>query len=165
MNDGNAEISNEDQPVFAAELTPYRSLGIKGFKVFLLIAALMSLVHIFVFVVIGAWPIVFFFGLDFLLLFGAFWLNYRSAHAREEIRVSRTDVCVRKFNPAGRMIEHRFNPFWTRFSIARHQEIGIVSMQLSDRQRSTDIGSFLNRDDRETFATAFSGALATVKRR
>ena len=69
MNDGNAEISNEDQPVFAAELTPYRSLGIKGFKVFLLIAALMSLVHIFVFVVIGAWPIVFFFGLDFLLLF------------------------------------------------------------------------------------------------
>ena len=165
MNDGNAEISNEDQPVFAAELTPYRSLGIKGFKVFLLIAALMSLVHIFVFVVIGAWPIVFFFGLDFLLLFGAFWLNYRSARAREEIRVSRTDVCVRKFNPAGRMIEHRFNPFWTRFSIARHQEIGIVSMQLSDRQRSTDIGSFLNRDDRETFATAFSGALATVKRR
>jgi uncharacterized membrane protein len=165
MNDGNAEISNEDQPVFAAELTPYRSLGIKGFEVFLLIAALMSLVHIFVFVVIGAWPIVFFFGLDFLLLFGAFWLNYRSARAREEIRVSRTDVCVRKFNPAGRMIEHRFNPVWTRFNIARHQEIGIVSMQLSDRQRSTDIGSFLNRDDRETFATAFSGALATVKRR
>lgn len=165
MNDGNAEISNEDQPVFAAELTPYRSLGIKGFKVFLLIAALMSLVHIFVFVVIGAWPIVFFFGLDFLLLFGAFWLNYRSARAREEVRVSRTDVCVRKFNPAGRMTEHRFNPFWTRFNIARHQEIGIVSMQLSDRQRSTDIGSFLNRDDRETFATAFSGALATVKRR
>ncbi|URK86571.1 DUF2244 domain-containing protein [Rhizobium sp. RCAM05350] len=165
MNDGNAEISNEEQPVFAAELTPYRSLGIKGFKVFLLIAALMSLVHTFVFVVIGAWPIVFFFGLDFLLLFGAFWLNYRSARAREEISVSRTDVAVRKFTPAGRMTEHRFNPFWARFNISRHQEIGIVSMQLSDRQRTTDIGSFLNRDDRETFATAFSGALATVKRR
>lgn len=165
MNDGNAESVREEQPVFAAELTPYRSLGIKGFKVFLFIAALMSLVHIFVFVVIGAWPIVFFFGLDFLLLFGAFWLNYRSARAREEIRVSRTDVSVRKFTPAGRMTEHRFNPFWTRFNISRHQEIGIVSMQLSDRQRTTDIGSFLNRDDRETFATAFSGALATVKRR
>ncbi|WP_426129587.1 DUF2244 domain-containing protein [Pararhizobium sp. PWRC1-1] len=165
MNDGNAEIWSEEQPVFAAELTPHRSLGIGGFKVFLLIAALMSLVHIFVFVVIGAWPIVFFFGLDFLLLFGAFWLNCRSARAREEIRVSRTDVSVRKFNPAGRMTEHRFNPFWARFNISRHQEIGIVSMQLSDRQRTTDIGSFLNRDDRETFAAAFSGALATVKRR
>ncbi|OBZ97086.1 membrane protein [Pararhizobium polonicum] len=165
MNDGNAEISREEQPVFAAELTPYRSLGVRGFKIFLLIAGLMSLVHIFVFVVIGAWPIVFFFGLDFLLLFGAFWLNYRSARAREEVSVSRTGVSVRKFTPAGRMTEHRFNPFWARFNISRHEEIGIVSMQISDRRRATDIGSFLNRDDRETFAAAFSGALATVKRR
>ncbi len=165
MNDGNAEIATDEQPVFAAELTPHRSLGLKGFKVLLLIAGLLSLVHIFVFVVIGAWPIVFFFGLDFLLLFGAFWLNYRSARAREEVSVSRTDVSVRKFTPAGRMTEHRFNTFWARFSISRHEEIGIVSMQISDRRRATDVGSFLNRDDRETFATAFACALATVKRR
>ncbi|HTO32208.1 MAG TPA: DUF2244 domain-containing protein [Pararhizobium sp.] len=165
MNDGNAEMSALDQPVFSAELTPYRSLGVKGLKVFFAIAGLMSLAHIFVFMVIGAWPIVFFFGLDFLLLFGAFWLNNRAARAREEISVSRLDVSVRKFTPAGRMTEHRFNPFWTRFNIARHEEIGIVSMQISDRRRATDIGSFLNRDDRETFAAAFSGALATVKRR
>lgn len=165
MNDGNAETVTEEQPVFAAELTPHRSLGLKGFKVLLLIAGLLSLVHIFVFVVIGAWPIVFFFGLDFLLLFGAFWLNYRSARVREEVSVSRTDVSVRKFTPAGRMTEHRFNPFWARFNIARREEIGIVSMQISDRSRVTDVGSFLNRDDRETFAAAFSVALATVKRR
>lgn len=165
MNDGNAEITTEEQPVFAAELTPHRSLGRKGFKVLLLIAGLMSLVHIFVFIVIGAWPIVFFFGLDFLLLFGAFWLNYRSARAREEVSVSRTDVSVRKFTPAGRMTEHRFSTFWARFNISRHEEIGIVSMQISDQRRATDVGSFLNRDDRETFATAFACALATVKRR
>lgn len=165
MSDGNAEMRDEEKPVFAAELTPYRSLGLKGFKVFLLIAGLMSLVHVFVFVVIGAWPIVFFFGLDFLLLFGAFWLNYRSARAREEICVSRSDVSVRKFTPAGRMMEHRFNPFRTRFNVNRHHEIGIISMMIGDRRRSTDIGSFLNREDRETFATALKGALATVRRR
>jgi hypothetical protein len=92
----------EEQPVFAAELTPYRSLGIKGFKVspvhrwpdeprpYLRFRDYRCL-----------WPIVFFFGLDFLLLFGAFWLNYRSARAREEVSVSRTDVSVRKFNAGG----------------------------------------------------------------
>lgn len=165
MNHGNAQTGIEDPPVFSAELTPYRSLGRKGFKVFLLIAGLMSLVHIVVFVVIGAWPIVFFFGLDFALLFGAFWLNYRSARAREEVSISRTQVSVRKFTPAGRMTEHRFNPFWARFNIHRHEEIGIVSMQISEQRRATDIGTFLNRDDRETFANAFSGALATVRRR
>lgn len=154
-----------DRPVFSAELTPYRSLGRKGLRVFLMIAGLMSLVHVFVFLVIGAWPIVLFFGLDFVALFAAFWFNNRAARAREEVSVSRTDVSVRKFAASGRMTELRFNPFWTRFTVDRHQEIGIVSMRLSDRRRATDIGSFLNRDDRETFATALSGALATVKRR
>ncbi|OCP34483.1 DUF2244 domain-containing protein [Ensifer sp. LC163] len=165
MTNGNDQTLGGEEPVFSAELTPYRSLGLRGFKVFFLIAGLLSLVHAVVFMVIGAWPIVFFFGLDFALLFGAFWLNYRSARSREEVRVSRTDVSVRKFTPSGRMIEHRFNPFWARFSIARHQEIGIVSMSVSDRGQRTDVGSFLNRDDRETFATAFSLALATVRRR
>jgi uncharacterized membrane protein len=118
-----------------------------------------------VFLVIGAWPVVFFFGLDFILLFGAFWLNYHTARAREEVSVSRTDVSVRKFAPSGRMIEHRFNTFWARFSIKRHQEIGIVSMKISGGGRQTDIGSFLNRDDRETFAVAFARALATARSR
>ncbi|TCM54346.1 putative membrane protein [Rhizobium sp. PP-F2F-G48] len=165
MNDGNADNRIAETPVFAAELTPYRSLGRKGLHVVFFIAALMSLVHVFVFLVIGAWPVVLFFGLDFVLLFGAFWLNNRSARMREEVSISRTDVAVRKFTATGRMTEHRFNPFSTRFDVARHDEIGIVSMQVRDRLRATDIGSFLNRDDRETFATAFSGALARVKRR
>lgn len=165
MNDGNDQMPGMDRPVFLAELTPHRSLGVRGFKILLFIGGLMSLVHIFVFLVLGAWPVAFFFGLDFLLLFGAFWLNYRSARAREEISVSRTDVSVRKFTPAGHMTEQRFNPFWARFNIFRHEEIGIVSMQISERQRTTDIGSFLNRDDRESFAAAFSGALASVRRR
>ena len=39
------------------------------------------------------------------------------------------------------------------------------TMSISGGGHRTDVGSFLNRDDRETFATAFSGALATVRRR
>ncbi len=165
MIKGNAAPNISDEPIFAAELTPYRSLGYRGFIIFLVIAGIMSLIHIVVFLVIGAWPIVFFFGLDFILLFGAFWLNYHTAQAREEVSVSRTDVSVRKFAPSGRVIEHRFNTFWARFSIKRHQEIGIVSMKISGGGRQTDIGSFLNRDDRETFAVAFARALATARSR
>ncbi|MNL79642.1 hypothetical protein D3C87_2062930 [compost metagenome] len=63
------------------------------------------------------------------------------------------------------MIEHRFNPFWARFFVRRHQEIGIVSMHVAGEGRRTDIGSFLNPDDRESFAKAFRGALATAKMR
>jgi len=165
MIEGNAAPPVHDQPIFAAELTPYRSLGRRGFKILLIIAGAMSLVHILVFLVIGAWPIVFFFGLDFVLLFGAFWLNYHAGRAREEVSVSRTDVSVKKFAPSGRVTEHRFNTFWTRFSIKRHQEVGIISMMISGGGRQTDIGSFLNPDDRESFAAAFARALAAARSR
>ncbi|MDO9417880.1 DUF2244 domain-containing protein [Pararhizobium sp.] len=164
MTQGNAAENRNETPVFSAELTPHRSLGMRGFRVFFLLAGLLSLVHAVVFLIIGAWPIVVFFGLDFALLFGAFYLNYRAARAREQVTVSRTDVSVKKFSAAGHMTEHHFRTFWARLDIRRHDEIGIVSMQVSGEGRATEIGSFLNRDDRESFATAFSRALATVKR-
>lgn len=162
--EGNVEKDFEP-PVFAAELTPYRSLGRKGFHVLLALTGIFCLLHAAFFLTTGAWPIVFFFGLDFLLLWGAFWLNYRSGRAREEVTVSRTDVSIRKFSPAGRMVEHHFNPFWARFRVRRHQEFGITSMIVTGEGRLTDVGSFLNPDDRESFAKAFRGALATVKQR
>lgn len=155
---------NED-PLFEAVLRPYRSLGRTGFAVLMSIASLVTLVHMMIFALAGAWPVFGFFGLDLALLFGAFWLSYRSGRAREFVRMSRTDLTVRKVTPSGRAVEHRFNPFWARFNIARHEEIGITAMQISGQGRCTDIGGFLNPDDKESFASAFQRALATVKRR
>lgn len=154
-----------EQPIFAAELVPHRSLGRRGFRILLLLTGSVCLVHALFFVMTGAWPIGLFFGLDFLLLYGAFLLNYRSGRAREEVVVSRTRLLIRKFTPSGRMTEHRFNPFWARFFVRRHDEIGITSMLVTGEGRRTDVGSFLNPDDRESFAKAFRSALATVKQR
>ena len=152
-----------DQPVFAAELVPHRSLGRKGFRVVLALTGAVCIVYGIFFMVTGAWPIGLFLGLDFLALYIAFRLNYWAAKAREEVTVSRTSLSIRKFSPAGRMVEHRFNPFWARFRVKRHDELGIVSMHVAGEGRVTDIGSFLNPDDRESFARAFRGALATVR--
>ncbi len=157
--------SVNEQPVFAAELVPHRSLGRKGFRVLLALTGAVCLLYGVFFMVTGAWPIGLFLGLDFLLLYVAFRVNYRAAKAREEVTVSRTNLSIRKFSPAGRMVEHRFNPFWARFRVNRHEEIGILSMYVSGEGRMTDVGSFLNPDDRESFAKAFRGALATVRQR
>lgn len=153
-----------EQPVFAAELFPHRSLGRKGFRVLLGMTGTVCLLYGVFFMVTGAWPIGLFLGLDFLLLYIAFRANYRAAKAREEVVVSHTSLCIRKFSPAGRMVEHRFNPFWARFRVRRQEDIGILSMYVTGEGRVTDVGSFLNPDDRESFARAFGGALATVKR-
>ena len=154
-----------DDPLFEAVLSPHRSLGRTGFVILMTLTTVITLVHMAIFVRIGAWPVFAFFGLDLALLFGAFWLSYRSGRMREFIRLSRTDLNVRKVFPSGRAVDHRFNPFWTRFNIARHDEIGITNMQISGHGRQTDVGSFLNPDDKESFATAFQRALATIKKR
>jgi uncharacterized membrane protein len=155
--------SDPDQPFFKALLVPYRSLGRTGF--FILIGGLLFgwLVTGAFFLSVGAWPIFGFLGLDVLAVYIAFRINYRAARAREEVSVSRTLVDIRKIAPSGKREEHRFNPFWARFNVARHSEIGITRMAVEGQGREVAIGSFLNPDDRESFANAFGEALATAK--
>jgi len=164
MSDTNASFQ-ADEPFFQALLTPHRSLGRTGFMI--LMGALLFgwVVTGAIFLAHGAWPIFGFFGLDVLGVYVAFRVNYRAARAREEISVSRTSLDIRKTAPSGRFEDHHFNPFWTRFSIARHSEIGITRMAVEAQGESVPIGGFLNPDDRESFATAFSRALATAKAR
>jgi uncharacterized membrane protein len=113
----------------------------------------------------GAWPVFGFFGLDVIAVYIAFRANYRAARAREEVSVSRTSLDIRKTAPSGKSEAHRFNPSWARFSVARHAEIGITRMVVEAQGQNVPIGGFLNPDDRESFATAFSRALATAKTR
>ncbi|MCG7505008.1 DUF2244 domain-containing protein [Mesorhizobium retamae] len=164
MSDTNAPFA-ADEPIFQALLTPHRSLGRAGFAILIGALLLCWAVTGVVFLANGAWPIFGFFGLDVLAIYVAFRLNYRAARAREEVSVSRTALDIRKTAPSGKTEEHRFNPFWSRFSVARHTEIGITAMAVESRGQSVPIGGFLNPDDRESFATAFTRALASVKAR
>lgn len=168
MSDRNNPIpapDEEGEPYFAARLFPHRSLSQRNFAILLAIVAVLCLSSGLVFLSMGAWPVFGFLGLDVLLLWLAFKLNYRSGRAFEEVAVWPHNLVVRKVSPAGQVREHSFNPFWTRFCIDRHEEIGITRMRLSGEGREIDIGMFLNPVDRESFAAAFAQALATVKRR
>ncbi|MEO3997728.1 DUF2244 domain-containing protein [Mesorhizobium sp. CAU 1732] len=152
-----------DEPIFRALLTPHRSLGRRGFVILMAFLGSIWLGIGAFFLSIGAWPVFGFFGLDVLLIYVAFKLNYRAARAREEVSISRIALDIVKVAPSGRSEEHRFNPFWTKFRIARHDEIGITGMEVEGDGRRVPLGAFLNPDDRESFATAFGRALATAK--
>lgn len=152
-----------DEPIFRALLTPHRSLGRRGFVILMAILASIWLGIGAFFLSIGAWPVFGFFGLEVLLIYIAFKLNYRAARAREEVSISRTALDILKVAPSGRAEEHRFNPFWAKFRIARHDEIGITGMEVEGEGRRVPLGAFLNPDDRESFANAFGRALATAK--
>ncbi len=159
-----AQPERFDAPIFEALLTPYRSLGRTGFHILMGTLIACWVFAGVLFLSIGAWPIFGFFGLDVLLVFLAFRWNYHAARAREEIRVSRAALDIRKYAASGRMTAHRFNPFWTRFRIARMPEIGITAMHVESRADTVSVGGFLPPDDRERFADAFGRALAEARR-
>lgn len=161
--DDTSAINSE--PVFNAVLTPYRSLGRTGLVILVAITLAMTVFNVIFFLIADALPVAMFFGIDILLLYGAFYLNYRAARAREEVLVSRTELEIRQVAPSGRARVSRYNPFWAKFHVDRHQEFGITGMAVTGEGRRTAFGSFLNPDDRESFARAFTSALVSVKRR
>src|SRR5690242_7912693 len=148
MSETNAPYA-ADEPFFRALLMPHRSLGRTGFFVLMGALSVGWLVTGLFFLSRGAWPVFGFFGLDVLLVYIAFRVNYRAARAREEVSVSRTNLDIRKVSPSGKAEEHHFNPFWARFAVDRHSEIGITRMAIQSQGASIPIGGFLNPDDRE----------------
>ncbi len=70
-------------------------------------------------------------GLDVLLVYVAFRLSYRQARAAEEIRLTRSELTVRRVAADGRSAATGLNPYWARLEIDRHPEFGILRMTIA----------------------------------
>jgi uncharacterized membrane protein len=154
----------EMPPIFSAVLTPHRSLGQIGFVVLMLVVAGLSFVSGIVFLMIGAWPVFGFFGLDVLLLYWAFRLNYRAAAAYEEVSVSSVALKVRKVSHRGQVREWVLNPLWVRLEKVTLEEFGIQTLLLVSRGKRLPIAGFLGPDEKASFATALNRALGEARR-
>src|SRR5271168_4295590 len=113
-----------DAKIFSAVITPHRSLGPTGFLIFMLCLGGLSFISGISFVLMGAWPVCGFFGLDVLLVYIAFRANYRTGRAYEEVTVTASELKVRKVNHRGGVREVTLNPLWVRLDRIV-QEFGI----------------------------------------
>jgi len=154
-----------DEPtIFCATLTPHRSLGNVGFLVLMLVIGGVSFAAGMAFLMLGAWPVFGFFGLDVLLIYWAFRVNYRDAKAYEQVLVTASALTVRKVSHRGQVAEWTLNPLWTRLDKQTHQEYGIEKLFLVSHGRKLAIANFLGPDEKETFAAALAAALGEAKR-
>jgi uncharacterized membrane protein len=153
-----------DPKLFSAVITPHRSLTPRGFLILMLGLGGLSFVSGMAFVLMGAWPIFGFFGLDVLLVYFAFRANFRAARGYEVVTVTATELTVRKVNPRGAMREWTLNPLWVRLERIVHQEFGIERLFLVSGGRRLTIASALGPDEKASFARALSNALGEAKR-
>jgi uncharacterized membrane protein len=151
-NDFDPEL---DQPtLFSARLTPHRSLNRTGFVVLMAFISAVSFVAGLVFLMMGAWPVLGFFGLDVLVIYWAFRVNFRSAHATEDIMVTPSELRVRRVSHRGHVVEWVLNPLWVQLDQKSDAEFGIERLYLVSRGRRVSIGSFLGPDEKASFAKA-----------
>ena len=150
--------------LFSAIITPHRSLSSTGFVIFMLCIGGISFAAGLVFLMLGAWPVFGFFGLDVALVYWAFRANYRSARAYEEVTVTATELTVRKISQRGEVREWTLNPVWVRLDRIVHEEFGIERLFLVSHGRRLSIANFLGADEKKSFATALSAALGEARR-
>ena len=154
-----------DEPtLFSAILTPHRSLGGTGFLAVMLLIGGLSFAAGLVFFIAGAWPVVGFLGLDVLLVYWAFRINYRAARAYEEVMVTPSELRVRKVSHRGKVAEWSLNPLWVRIDRDTHEEFGIERLFLVSRGRRLPIAGFLSPPEKESFADALAAAIGEAKR-
>ena len=154
-----------DQPMlFSARLTPHRSLNRTGFLVLMAFLSIVSFATGVAFLMMGAWPVLGFFGLDVLVIYWAFRINFRRAAASEEISVTPSELRVRRVSHRGHVVEWVLNPLWVQLDQKGDAEFGIERLYLLSRGRRVSVGSFLGPDEKASFAKALLAALQAAKR-
>ena len=144
---------------FERVLLPHRSLPPAAFNVLMLLLGLVSLAMGIGFLLLGAWPICGFFGLDVAAVYVAFRLSYRSARQREILRLAGDDFTVERVDIYGERRLWRFQPFWLRVVIEERSDES-NRLLLASHGRSLVIADFLGAPLRCELATSLRTALS-----
>ena len=151
-------------PLFAALLTPHRSLSPRGIRWVIAFTCVMASIPGVAFYAMGAWPVVGLLGLDVLLLYWALTASLRDTEMFEEITLWPDALDIRHVTKKGRETALSFNSFFIRFLVIRDNEDRVTALKILTRDGEVEIGRFLTPGDKASFADAFGHALSKAKR-
>lgn len=158
------EPSTADEQIFAARISPHRSLSSGGVRTLLVVFSGASFLLCIPFVLLGAWPVALYLLLDAALFGWALRANRGAARAYETVRLTPVELEVARVTARGAKTEWRFNPFWVRIERHEHEEFGLQRLSLVSRGRRIEIAGFLGPGQKAEFADALAHALAVARR-
>jgi len=164
MSTGNDFDLHAQAELFSALLTPHRSLHRTGFLVLMAFIMVVSFAAGFAFLLMGAWPVLGFFGLDVIAIYWAFRINFNRAKASEKITVTHSELRLRRVSHRGHVVEFVLNPLWVQLDRKTHPEYGVEKLYLLSKGRRLAVGSFLSPDEKASFSKALMTALQAARR-
>jgi uncharacterized membrane protein len=128
---------------------PHRSLSSRGFL--LVMAALGSLAFCIGlgFFLLGAWPVIGFLGLEILVVWCAFKLNYRAAERRQHLTATPAKLKIENVSPTGKTDITEWPTAWVRVELTPRDEPDTHSRQrqkilVRSHGQTAEIGTFLH---------------------
>lgn len=150
-----------DTKIWQAELSPHRSLTREGYLVLLALVILVNLVIAGTFIAMGAWPIAGFAGLDVLLVWWAFRVNYASARRMERIQITEHELVFEDLREGRPAVEKKLVRRWVRVELEEDRERELIGrLTLVSGQTRIAVGDFLAPEERKTLAQALRAAVA-----
>ncbi len=138
-------------------IAPRRALSPRGLLVLMGVVVAWNLVLCGFLLLIGAWPVPFFLGLDVVGLGLAFAVSNRRAKNGEHVRVSRLAVTVER----GGAVSWTAPPAWTQ--VVRPPAGSRAPLRLTSSGRSVAVGAALGDAERRRFAQALEHAIAAAR--
>jgi uncharacterized membrane protein len=151
------------KPLFAATLTPHRSLTPTGKRVVIGLVAALALVPGLVFYGAGAWPVVGFMGLDVLGIWAALTISMRGGKAYEVITLWPTALELKKIDAKGGEEVLNFAPKAVRFLVDRDYNERVTALWLKADTRKVPLGAFLSTDEKLSLSKVFGTALRKAR--
>jgi uncharacterized membrane protein len=156
------KVEENDSVRFNAILHPHASLSPRGFFLLMAFIGVISFCAGVAFVIAGAWPVFAFFGLDIVLVYLAFKLNYRDAQRYETLELTDTTLTVERVAPSGRRERWRFQPYWLQVELEDSPSPD-SSLTLRSHGRIVEIGSFLTAEEKVDLANALRNELNKLR--
>jgi uncharacterized membrane protein len=151
------------KPLFAATLTPHRSLTPTGKRVVIGLVAALALVPGLVFYVAGAWPVVGFMGLDVLAIWAALMLSMRGGKAYEVLTLWPAQLELKKVDAKGKEEVLSFVPANVRFVVDRDYNERVTALWLKAAEKKVPLGAFLSVDEKLSLSKVFGTALRKAR--
>ncbi|MGV8853416.1 MAG: DUF2244 domain-containing protein [Devosia sp.] len=150
-------------PLFAAVLTPNRSLSARGAWILAGLAAILLLSPGLLFLSMGAWPVTALMGLTTVAILVALVTALRRNKRREKITVWSDQIEWQVTDSAGATELRRFDPRQVRLMLSRDEHEKTIAVRLRDESGGYDIGSFLTSEHKSSFAKALGTALRRAR--
>ena len=117
----------------------------------------------------GAWPVIGFMGLELLVVWGAFKLNYRAAQRQEKLMADKKTFRIERISPNGEVDVDELPSPWLKAKLDPSEKLDEHDRRqqkiiVSSHGKSAEVGSFLHPAEKKALLPEINKMLDDVQK-